>query len=102
MAQTNSIYIIAEFNVYKDKIDEFKNITSQSPIIRLSNEEVGCIFYNFTQSKEDPSKFAMIECWKDSIAIDFHFSTEHFKAFRPTIAHLLDGPVKVSKYDFIA
>jgi len=47
-----------------------------------SQEEEGCISYNLHQDINDPTKFVMVEEWESQKAIDFHRTTEHYKAFK--------------------
>lgn len=69
--------ITAHKFIKADKVAEFIEFTRD--IIAKSRAEEGCISYTLYQDPSDPTKFMFFEQWKDQAAIDYHFSTEHFK-----------------------
>ena len=69
--------ITAHKFIKADKVAEFIEFTRD--IIAKSRAEEGCISYTLYQDPSDPTKFMFFEQWKDQVAIDYHFSTEHFK-----------------------
>ncbi|MCC8034563.1 MAG: antibiotic biosynthesis monooxygenase [Rikenellaceae bacterium] len=74
----NMVKIITAYKFIKpEKVDEFIEFTK--PIIEKSRAEEGCISYTLYQDPSDNTKFIFYEEWKDQAAIDYHFSTEHFK-----------------------
>lgn len=86
-------------------VDEFIEFTR--PIIEKSRAEEGCISYTLYQDPSDATKFIFFEQWKDQAAIDYHFSTDHFKLAgsrpdfeaAPTVLTIYDAcPVKQASY----
>ena len=55
----------------------------------------------FDRSRENPCLFAIIECWKDQAAIDFHNNTEHFTGILPKLAALCEGEVSIELFNEI-
>jgi quinol monooxygenase YgiN len=61
----------------------------------LANES-GCLQFDVTQDPKDPSRFVMLEVYKDDAAIKAHQDSLHFKDFRPVISDLVaDRKVEV-------
>lgn len=57
-----------------------------SAIIEASRKEPGCISYDAHASVTDPDRIVLVERWADRAALDAHFQTEHFRAWRAAIA----------------
>lgn len=55
-------------------------------VIEASRKEPGCVAYDLHFSITDPDKMVFVEVWKDRAALDEHFTTTHFKAWRAAIA----------------
>lgn len=54
--------------------------------IEASRKEAGCVSYDLNFSVSDPDRMVFVEVWKDRAALDQHFTTPHFKAWRAAIA----------------
>lgn len=91
------IKIVAKMPVKKDKTEIFK-ATAKELIVK-SAEEAGNISYTLNVSAENPCLFAIIECWKDQAAIDFHNNTEHFTGILPKLAELCDGDITIELFN---
>lgn len=57
--------------------------------IEASREEPGCIAYDLNLSVSDPDRMVFVEIWETRAALDAHFQTAHFKAWRAAIADLV-------------
>ncbi len=55
-------------------------------VIEASRKEPGCVAYDLHFSVTDPDKMVFVEVWQDRAALDEHFTTAHFKAWRAAIA----------------
>ena len=67
-------------------------------MIAPTRAEEGNEIYNFYETKKDDKKnisFHLFEVYKDSVALDFHRNTSHYKNYRSKIADLLDRPIEV-------
>ena len=71
--------IIAQIFIKPENVDAF--LAATKDLIEKSRAEAGCITYNLYQDPNDKTKLLFFEEWKNQAAIDFHFETEHFKAF---------------------
>ena len=92
----SKIVVFASFYPKNKKSDEVKNIILA--MVGPSRSEEGNEIYNFYESKDDDGKnisFHLFEVYKDSVALDFHRNTSHYKNYRSKITDLLDKPIKV-------
>ncbi|SFG28731.1 Quinol monooxygenase YgiN [Halobacillus alkaliphilus] len=64
-----------------------------------SRKEEGCIQYDLHQSVESNTIF-LYEVWKDSVAVQNHIQTVHYKTYRENTEDLLDSR-EVNKWNFI-
>ena len=92
--------ISAQVIVEPEKVDDF--VAFSVDLIEKSRAEEGCISYSLYQDPQDRTRFLFFEEWKNQAAVDFHFATEHFKAFGEKIGDFaLSSPV-ITIYDSIA
>lgn len=54
--------------------------------IAASRNDPGCVAYDLNLSVSDPDRMVFIEVWESRAALDAHFRTDHFKAWRAAIA----------------
>ena len=67
-------------------------------MVKPTRSEEGNEIYNFYEIKKDDGKsisFHLFEVYKDSVAIDFHRKTSHYKNYRSKITDLLEKPIEV-------
>ncbi|MCD7970098.1 MAG: antibiotic biosynthesis monooxygenase [Alistipes sp.] len=94
----NMIKIITAYKFIKpEKVDEFVEFVK--PIVEKSRAEEGCISYTLYQDPTDPTKFMFYEEWKGQEAIDFHFSTDHFKLSGSRADEFESAPTVLTIYD---
>jgi quinol monooxygenase YgiN len=61
----------------------------------LANEP-GCLQFDVVQDPNSPSRFVMLEVYRDDAAIKAHQDSQHFKDFRPVVSDLVaDRKVEV-------
>ena len=92
----SKIVVFASFYPKNDKIDEVKDIILN--MVAPTRSEKGNEIYNFYEQKKDDGKnisFHLFEVYKDSVALDFHRNTSHYKNYRTKIADLLEKPIEV-------
>ncbi len=92
----SKIVVFASFYPKNDKIDEVKDIILN--MVAPTRSEKGNEIYNFYEQKKDDGKnisFHLFEVYKDSVALDFHRNTSHYKNYRTKVADLLDKPIEV-------
>ena len=71
-----------------------KQMTAQAQ--RCLANELGCLQFDVVQDPKAPTRFMMLEVYKDDDAIKAHQESAHFKDFRPVIGELVaDRKVEV-------
>ena len=93
------IKIIAKMPVAASKVADFKAAARE--LVEKSRLESGNVFYTMNVSHNNPNLFAVIECWKDQAAVDFHGETPHFTGILPKLAEMCDGDISIELFDEI-
>ena len=63
---------------------------------RCLANEAGCLQFDVVQDPKAPTRFVMLEVYKDDAAIKAHQDSQHYKDFRPVVGDLLaDRKVEV-------
>ena len=73
-------------------------LQAAAELIEKSNQEEGCISYQIYQDKNDETKVAMLEEWKDEEAIELHNNSEHFTRICPQLSKYCVGDSGVTFY----
>jgi quinol monooxygenase YgiN len=80
--------IIAYLTAKPGKEAEFKEkMTAQAK--RCLANEAGCLQFDVVQDPKNPTRFVMLEIYKDDAAIQAHQDSQHFKDFRPVVGDLI-------------
>jgi quinol monooxygenase YgiN len=66
-----------------------------------SKAEQGCNSYHLYEDTMEANTFVMVEEWKDAAALEFHFGTEHYKAFKEATSGMVAEPPKLVRYDVV-
>ncbi len=64
-----------------------------------THKEPGVIRYTFHSPVDDPATLFVYEEWKDQAALDYHNGSDHMKVFQGKIAGVIQGDVRVDKYE---
>lgn len=91
------IIIHAFLNVKLEKHKEFLEVANQMTI--STQEEDGCIGFNFYEDPAEKGKFVFIEKFKDEDANKYHKQTSHFKTFVEGLSDFLSEPLQAEVYD---
>ncbi len=74
---------------------KFKEVMTAQAKRCLANE-AGCLQFDVVQDPKEPTRFVMLEVYKDDDAIKAHTDSQHFKDFRPVVGELVaDRKVEV-------
>jgi quinol monooxygenase YgiN len=93
------IKIVAKMPVKESEVATFKAAAQE--LVEKSAAEAGNVSYSLNVSTTDPCLFAIIECWKDQAAIDFHNQTAHFTTILPKLSALCEGDVSIELFNEI-
>ena len=92
--------IIAYLTAKPGKEAEFqKHMTAQAQ--RCLANEAGCLQFDVVQDPKNPTRFVMLEVYKDDDAIKAHQDSQHFKDFRPVVGELI-ADRKVEIYQMVS
>jgi autoinducer 2-degrading protein len=80
--------IVAYLTAKPGKEAEFKEQMTAQAKRCLANES-GCLQFDVVQDPKAPTRFVMLEVYKDDAAIKAHQDSQHFKDFRPVVSELV-------------
>ncbi|WP_102349276.1 putative quinol monooxygenase [Bacillus sp. Marseille-P3661] len=92
--------IHAHIQVNPEHRDEF--LEEVKIVIKHSQAEEGNISYQLFEHITEPNTFVMVEEWQDQAAIDYHFGTGHYKAYKQKTGGLLLKPALVKIFETTA
>ncbi len=78
------IYLISTAHLKPGTRD--KCLAPARACIEASRRDPGCIAYDLNFSVTDPDRMVFVEVWESKAALDAHFKTAHFLAWRAAIA----------------
>ena len=93
-----TIGIIASFKIKADKIAEFEAVFKALAKEVLANEP-GCLAYQLTRSRTDPTVYKVLELYASEDALKAHGGTDYFKAAGPKFAGVLAGRPEIEYLD---
>jgi (4S)-4-hydroxy-5-phosphonooxypentane-2,3-dione isomerase len=82
--------------VKPDSIEQFKGATVENA--GNSIKEAGIARFDVVQDITDPTRFVLIEVYRDSEAPAAHKETAHYKKWRDTVAPLMAEPRTSIRY----
>ena len=66
---------------------------------KASQEEEGCISYEFYVGLTDPNTLLLFQEWESVDALQGHFETDHMEEFLKLLPSFLDGEVASRRYE---
>jgi quinol monooxygenase YgiN len=92
------MFIVHVFvHVKVERVDAFKAATLENA--RNSVQEPGITRFDLIQQKDDPTRFVLVEVYRDESAPASHKKTEHYQLWRDTVADMMAEPRHSLKYD---
>lgn len=86
------VHVIVE----EDSIQAFMNATIENA--KNSIKEPGIARFDVIQQVDDPSRFILVEIYKDEEAVLSHKDTDHYKTWRSTVEDMMAEPRYSIKY----
>ena len=80
--------ILAYLTTKPGKEAQFQELMTAQAKRCLANEP-GCLQFDVVQDPKSPTRFVMLEVYKDDAAIKAHQDSQHFKDFRPVVGDLV-------------
>jgi quinol monooxygenase YgiN len=87
-------------HVKEESIDAFIAATLKN--VAGSNQEPGVARFEFHQQVEDPTKFLLMEVYKDQAAAVAHKETAHYLTWRDTVTDMMAETRFGVKYNILA
>ena len=92
------MFIVHVFvHVKPDQIDAFKAATLENA--RNSVQEPGIARFDMIQQLDDPARFVLVEVYRDQDAPARHKETQHYQAWRDTVAEMMAEPRSSIKFE---
>jgi quinol monooxygenase YgiN len=86
-------------HVKPDCVEAFKQATRLNA--RLSLLELGVLRFDVLQ-QDDPTRFVLVEIYRDADAAAAHKATEHYPVWRDAVAPMMAEPRASVKFDNIS
>jgi autoinducer 2-degrading protein len=92
------LVVHVQIHVKPDCVEAFKQATRLNS--RLSLLELGVLHFDVLQQQDDPTRFALVEIYRDAEAAAAHKEAAHYPVWRDAVAPMMAEPrssVKFSK-----
>ena len=77
-------------------VEAFKGATTANA--RESVQEAGIIRFDVIQQQDDPTRFVLVEVYRDADASAPHKETAHYRTWRDTVASMMAMPRSSVKF----
>lgn len=84
------LVIHVQIQVKRESVDAFKQATRLNA--RLSLLEPGVLRFDVLQSQDDPTRFVLVEIYRDAAAAAAHKETAHYPVWREAAEPMMAGP----------
>ena len=91
------LVVIVNVRVLPESVDAFKAATLENA--RASRLEPGIARFDVVIDKDDPTRFALIEVYRDEQAPVAHKNTPHYLIWRDTVASMMASPRTSQKFE---
>jgi (4S)-4-hydroxy-5-phosphonooxypentane-2,3-dione isomerase len=97
----NSLHIVfVHVHVKPDRIDDFRAATAANAA--ASVQEPGVARFDAVQEVEDPTRFVLVEAYRDAGGAAAHKETAHYHRWRDTVADMMAEPRTSRRYVNVA
>lgn len=83
-------------HVKSESVEAFREATLENA--RASVQEPGIARFDVCQQADDPTRFVLVEVYRDAEAPGKHKETAHYAKWRDTVAPMMAGPRSSVKY----
>jgi quinol monooxygenase YgiN len=93
----NSLLIVhVDVHVKVEAVEAFKAATLANA--EDSRKEKGVVRFDIFQNRDDPTRFVLVEIYRDAQAAATHKEAAHYLAWRDTVADMMAEPRCGTKY----
>jgi (4S)-4-hydroxy-5-phosphonooxypentane-2,3-dione isomerase len=98
MAYSNRMFIVhVQVQVKPEAVEAFKQATLANA--RASAQEPGVARFDVVQQQDDPTRFVLVEVYRDAAAAAAHKETAHYPVWRDAVAGMMAVPRTGVKYN---
>ena len=90
------LIVLVYVRVKDEFLDAFIRATTENA--RDSCQEPGIARFDFIQQKNDPSRFVLVEVYRDEDAPTHHKATAHYERWRDAVEEMMEEPRRSEKY----
>ena len=84
------LWVHVMIHVNEADVDAFRQASLENA--RQSREEPGIVQFDLVQQRDDPTRFVLIEVYRDAEAPLRHKETAHYLKWRDTVAPMMASP----------
>ena len=84
------LVVHVQVHVKPDCVEAFQEATCVNA--RESRKEPGVLQFDVLQQQEDPTRFVLVEIYRDAAAAAAHKETAHYPAWRDAVAPMMTEP----------
>lgn len=88
--------MICNLKITDDGIEAFKEASMANAL--ASREEPGVISFDLAQMNDDPTRFVLVEVYRDEAGAEAHKTTAHYLKWREDVADLMAEPRVTNRY----
>ncbi|WP_299931703.1 putative quinol monooxygenase [uncultured Nocardioides sp.] len=81
------IFITAKFHVLPEHAEDWPQLSRA--FTEATRAEVGCLWFEWSRSLEDPEVYVLVEAFRDGEAGGAHVSSDHFRAAQAELPQYL-------------
>ncbi len=93
------LIVLVHVQVKPDCIEAFKTATLANA--RASVQEPGVVRFDVVQQADDPTRFVLVEVYRDAAANAAHKETKHYPVWRDAVAGMMVVPRTSVKFQNI-
>jgi (4S)-4-hydroxy-5-phosphonooxypentane-2,3-dione isomerase len=90
------LVVHVHIHVKPEAVEAFKRATLENA--RASVQEPGIARFDVVQQQDDPTRFVLVEAYRNAQAPAAHKETKHYAAWRDAVASLMAEPRSSVKY----
>jgi quinol monooxygenase YgiN len=87
------IFITAKFLIKPEYAEEWPRLVG--PFTEATRAELGCMWFEWSRSLENPQEYVLVEAFKDGAAGGEHVGSAHFKQAQQDLPHYLMATPKI-------
>ena len=97
-----SVMLIVHVHVHvkPDCVEAFKQATRLNA--RWSLLELGVLRFDVLQQQDDPTRFVLVEIYRDAEAAAAHKATDHYPVWRDAVAPMMAEPRQSEKFNQVS